>query len=206
MIKKIKKLAMILLLIVASVFSAGCGKWVDKRGFFSKEVLQDAQISDIPQLPHGQGTYQRGNSSVSLGFYTNMSYEDYIQYVEQIYAYLRGKNFSSFGYEGEELPSIMGRDCELYLDNEDTTLEQYRTTNSFDSLTTSADIQYTFVWGYKTIDRIIYTRFSLECYYEKEDISYTNFFGGETTYVYNVQVELVCGKDQLFPLRYTHMD
>lgn len=89
-----------MLMIIISMFSVGCncGRLVLPWGFFCKETLRIWMIPDLPQLSHGLHSKTSYNT-----FECNLSEEEFHQYVEKVYEYLKRQNFAYLGYEGELL-------------------------------------------------------------------------------------------------------
>ena len=83
MIKRIKKLVVVLLLIVTSVFSFGCWKKDDsfKYKFFSQEALDWHWISDMPTLPDGEDV-RCGGGKRNTSFYCTLEENTYREYIE----------------------------------------------------------------------------------------------------------------------------
>ena len=90
--KRIKKIAVVLLLIITSVFSFGCWKKDDsyQYKFFSQEVLDEHWISDMPTLPYGEDV-RCTNGWAYDEFYCSLENNTYMEYVQEFYEYLKGK-------------------------------------------------------------------------------------------------------------------
>ncbi len=74
----------------------GCdGETVDEHSFLSAKELEKVLIPNLPKLPYGENTRTTYNQ-----FFCNLTYEEYQQYVEQVYEYLSSCNFNYFGTEG----------------------------------------------------------------------------------------------------------
>ena len=103
MMKRIKKLAIIMLTIIISMFSAGCSLFRDpfqQYKFFTKEDLERFWVPDLPQLPYGKNTRYE-DLYMNLSFYCTLTEDDFFEYAESVYNYLKD-NFKYVGYgDGE---------------------------------------------------------------------------------------------------------
>lgn len=135
----IKKLAVILLLIVTSVFSAGCWLLRDlpyQYKFFSKEVLEKYWVPDLPRLQVGADT--RCSSGIGVrNFYCTLDKNAYMEYVENVYTYLK----AHFKYVGIRVRLSMT--TEQFLTSDD--LLDYR--YEFEHPENGKGISYDFIYG-----------------------------------------------------------
>ena len=102
--KRIKKIAVVLLLIITSVFSFGCHSL--PRDFFTKEELEKFLVPDLPKLTNNDSSIKI-NKYVYSNFYTTVNEEMYWSYVQEVYTYL-SNNFVYLGKQGEMISSFFG--------------------------------------------------------------------------------------------------
>ena len=122
--KRIKKIAVVLLLIITSVFSFGCWKKDDsyQYKFFSQESLDWHWISDMPTLPDGEDV-RCGGGKRNTSFYCTLEENTYREYIETVYMYLKGK-FKYVGCRGSNdgwsSPFVEGRELADFMTERET--------------------------------------------------------------------------------------
>ena len=94
----------VITVILSAILTLSCGlllfgcekKLENSYDFFSKKILEQTGIADIPQLPHGKQT-----RSTNQRFFCSLTEKEYNIYVEEIYNYFLEKEVAFFGTEGK---------------------------------------------------------------------------------------------------------
>ncbi|MGM9858497.1 MAG: hypothetical protein ACI311_04515 [Bacilli bacterium] len=92
----------ILPIVLTLALLTGCGNSINR--FYNGKVLKEFDITDFP---HPQGVKDE-NAPSSSTLYFNTTKEGFEKYAEELYTYLVGKNFTYFGYRGNELSNAFG--------------------------------------------------------------------------------------------------
>ena len=189
---RIKKMSVIVLLSVISMFSAGCyalpvgivnciSLSFNRHGFFTQRTLQKAMVPDLPTLPHGEGTYTTADT-----FYTNASDNVYWDYVNKVYTYLENKGFSYFCYEIGRRESFLRSEYDCSVHSDTATVANYRV-NAEEN-----QVEYQFIWSNAVGAGSILENPKVLCivYYEQPQTEYyaKSVLGRIHKYTYNVKV------------------
>lgn len=92
----INKLFVLVLILLCCMLSSCIN-----NSFFSNSLLEEAFISDIKKPENAEGMHLY--NSIRLKY--NSTIEDYMNYVEYVYDYLKDKDFKYLGYTGDKLDS-----------------------------------------------------------------------------------------------------
>ena len=156
--------------------------WLKSRPlwFFSKRVLTENGISDLPQLPYGK---ENNTYTASHSFYCTLSYEEFQNYAEDVFEYLIDLDFEYFGHEDEESLNSIGASAnfikgeklsDFYFDNQ---TYGYR--------------MYQFIWADELYvsdnNKSLHQRKSLEILYYYE---IQNKEVDKVLFAYNVKIQL----------------
>ena len=98
--KKILLTISLVMTIIISCSLCACNK---DRNFFSKSVLEDNLVPDLPRIK-----CEMAEREYSKVYRFKTTEENFNNYVSSVYAYLCSLNFEYFGYRGKELSSFFG--------------------------------------------------------------------------------------------------
>ena len=182
-----KLLAIILVLCTFACFLASCNENNDdstyeKKTWYTADMLDLCLVSELPEI---SGTdYLRGNRAV----FAKMSDEQFEAYANEVFEYLKGREFKYLGTRGEYVNNLIATYC--YNFKAVDTLEDC-IVNEYTPFEHEYELTYIFVYSDGTVDEddnIVYNVMRIDK--DKEDGTVKN---GDEDFKCNVKITLYHG-------------
>ncbi len=150
--------------------------------FFSKKILQDNLVPDLPQI-----TYSEAKKEYDNFYRYKTTQEEFNAYVTEVYEYLKSLDFVYFGTRGEELSNFFGG-APTYAFEEASELSDFKYTT--DRYGKELENCYVFVWANEILsDKPNLRSYHFELSYYSSDNEYNVIlllnFGFETYHLDN---------------------
>lgn len=140
--------------------------------FFSKELLQDNLVPDLPKI-----SYDKAKQRYKKMYYYHTTEDEFNSYAAKVYEYLKSLNFEYLGTRGEVLDTFFGG-CPTY---------EFITGNELTDFLYSENT-YVFVWANEKYSESPYNLRShwLEISYYPENISEDNKYNLSLNLNFNI--------------------